>query len=164
MSPALLALAWAALILAAAAHRRPPPARVQALRSGGSRALLARSSVLNTPERAQSSRRSARRLTRFAEVVGARLLGRGGRPVAPGEARRLGAALLFGALFLPVLPLAGPPGALAVWAAPGVRARRVERRRLAALAADLPDVVDLLVLAVGAGLTVPLAVVSVARR
>jgi tight adherence protein C len=35
---------------------------------------------------------------------------------------------------------------------------------LAAVTADLPDVVDLLVLAVGAGLTVPLAVSSVARR
>jgi len=42
--------------------------------------------------------------------------------------------------------------------------RRDEHRRLAALAADVPDVVDLLVLAVGAGLTVPLAVAAVARR
>ena len=42
--------------------------------------------------------------------------------------------------------------------------RRDEHRRLAALAADFPDVVDLLVLAVGAGLTVPLAVAAVARR
>jgi tight adherence protein C len=45
-----------------------------------------------------------------------------------------------------------------------VRARASERRRLAALAAGLPDVVDLLALAVGAGLTVPLAVAAVARR
>ena len=100
----------------------------------------------------------------MADAVGARLLGRGGRPVAPADARRLGAAVLFGTCFLPVLPLAGPPAALVAWAAPGVKARRVERRRLAALAADLPDVVDLLVLAVGAGLTVPLAVAGVARR
>jgi tight adherence protein C len=35
---------------------------------------------------------------------------------------------------------------------------------MAAVAADLPDVVDLLVLAVGAGLTVPLALAAVARR
>ena len=35
---------------------------------------------------------------------------------------------------------------------------------MAALAAGLPDVVDLFVLAVGAGLTVPLAVAAVARR
>ncbi|MBV8986122.1 MAG: type II secretion system F family protein [Acidimicrobiia bacterium] len=44
------------------------------------------------------------------------------------------------------------------------RARREERRRLAALAADLPDVVDLFVLAVGAGLILPLAVATVSRR
>ena len=47
---------------------------------------------------------------------------------------------------------------------PGLQARREERRRLAALAADLPDVVDLFVLAVGAGLTVALAVTMVSRR
>jgi tight adherence protein C len=47
---------------------------------------------------------------------------------------------------------------------PGLSARRRHRRRLAAVAADLPDVVDLLVLAVGAGLTVRLAVAAVARR
>jgi tight adherence protein C len=42
--------------------------------------------------------------------------------------------------------------------------RRDERRRSAAFVADLPEVVDLLVLAVGAGLTVPLAVAAVATR
>ena len=45
-----------------------------------------------------------------------------------------------------------------------LRLRREERCRLAALAADVPDVVDLFVLAVGAGLTVPLAVATVGRR
>jgi len=43
-------------------------------------------------------------------------------------------------------------------------ARCRRRRHLAAIASDLPDVVDLLVLAVGAGLTVRLAVAAVARR
>jgi tight adherence protein C len=42
--------------------------------------------------------------------------------------------------------------------------RRARRRRAAALAAEVPDLVDLLVLAVGAGLTVSLAVAAVARR
>ena len=41
---------------------------------------------------------------------------------------------------------------------------RRRRRREAALAADLPEVVDLLAVAVGAGLTVPLAVAAVGRR
>jgi tight adherence protein C len=50
------------------------------------------------------------------------------------------------------------------WIYPALRAARAERRRLAALAADLPDVVDLLVLGVGAGLTVPLALEAVGRR
>jgi tight adherence protein C len=47
---------------------------------------------------------------------------------------------------------------------PWVVRRRNARRRAAALAADLPEVVDLLVLAVSAGLTVPLAVAAVALR
>jgi tight adherence protein C len=50
------------------------------------------------------------------------------------------------------------------WCLPVLRSRRGRRRRLAAIARDLPDVVDLLVLAVGAGLTVRLAVAAVARR
>ena len=86
------------------------------------------------------------------------------RPADPITSRRLGRALLAGAAALPVLPPVAPALALVVWAAPGMKAKRRERRRVAALAADLPDVVDLLVLAVGAGLTVPLAVRSVARR
>ena len=150
MSPALLAAAWAGVVVAWAARYRPPPSRLRLLRA---------------EQRAMTLAPSRRRpLTAAAEAVGGRLLGRGARPVSPADARRLGRALLFGALFLPVLPLAAPPAAAAAWAAPGVAARRGERRRLAALAADLPDVVDLLVLAVGAGLTVPLAVAAVARR
>jgi tight adherence protein C len=45
-----------------------------------------------------------------------------------------------------------------------VCSRRDARRRRAQLGRELPDAVDLLVLAVGAGLTVPLAVAAVARR
>ena len=161
MSAALLGLAWMALTVAAAARRRPPPPRVLTL-LGDTPPFQARPLVLHTHERNQNGRGGP--LSRLAGAVGARLLGCGRRPVAPADARRLGAAVLFGACFLPVLPLAGPPAALVAWAAPVVRARRAERRRLAALAADLPDVVDLLVLAVGAGLTVPLAVAGVARR
>jgi tight adherence protein C len=48
--------------------------------------------------------------------------------------------------------------------APALRAARAEKRRLEAIAADLPDVVDLLVLGVGAGLTVHLAVAAVGQR
>jgi tight adherence protein C len=104
--------------------------------------------------------------------VGGAVLRRARRPVDPTidpavdpvVARRLGTAILAGLAFLPVLAPAAVPAGLVAWALPGVKARRAERRRLAALAADLPDVVDLLVLAVGSGLTVHLAVRNVARR
>jgi tight adherence protein C len=45
-----------------------------------------------------------------------------------------------------------------------VRARRNERARAARLVAELAEVVDLFVLAVGAGLTVRLATIAVAQR
>jgi tight adherence protein C len=72
--------------------------------------------------------------------------------------------LLGGAAFVPVMPAAAPVAALCGWYWPVLRVRRDERRRLAALAADVPDVVDLFVLVIGAGLTVALAVDTVARR
>jgi tight adherence protein C len=84
--------------------------------------------------------------------------------VAPLTARRLGTALLVAVPLLPVFPPAALGAALAGWMGPALRAARERKRRLAAIAADLPDTVDLLVLAVGAGLTVPLAVDAVGRR
>ena len=88
-----------------------------------------------------------------------------GRPADPATSRRLGHGRPRRRR-RPARPARRrrPPWRLVAWAAPGHAGQRRERRRLAALAADLPDVVDLLVLAVGAGLTVPLAVRSVARR
>jgi tight adherence protein C len=81
-----------------------------------------------------------------------------------GDARRLGRALLAGAVALPVLPVAAPGLAMAVWGAPALSMRRARRARAEAVLRSLPEVVDLLHLAVGAGLTVPLAVEAVARR
>jgi tight adherence protein C len=100
----------------------------------------------------------------LVERLGVAVLRRLGRPATSPDGSRLGAALVAGALAVPVLPLAAVPLAVTAWALPGLSARRRHRRRLAAVAADLPDVVDLLVLAVGAGLTVRLAVAAVARR
>jgi len=77
-------------------------------------------------------------------------------------ARRVGSAVLAGCVLLPVFPPAAIGGAILGYGLPSMRAARAEKRRLAALAADLPDVVDLLVLAVGAGLTVGLAVSELA--
>jgi tight adherence protein C len=69
-----------------------------------------------------------------------------------------------GAATLVFVRAAAPVVALGVWALPVLRSRRRERRRVAALTVDLPEVVDLLVLAVGAGLTVPFAIAAVARH
>jgi tight adherence protein C len=141
----MLPAAWAAVVTAAAWRRRPAPARVRRL-------LL--------------TRRQERAPARVApsERVGAAVLRLARRPTDPVMARRAGAALLAAAPLLLVLPAAAPGAALAGWFWPTVRARREVRRRKAALAAGLPDVVDLFALAVGAGLTVPLAVAAVARR
>jgi tight adherence protein C len=79
-------------------------------------------------------------------------------------ARRVGTAAVLVLATAPVLAAAAPLAGLLGWCWPAVRMRRDERRRLAVLAADVPDVVDLFVLVVGAGLTVPLAVANVGRR
>src|SRR4029077_14065424 len=75
-----------------------------------------------------------------------------------------GTAVVLVLVTAPVLAAAVPLAGLVGWCWPTVQARRADRRRLAAYAADLPDVVDLFLLAVGAGLTVPLAVATVSRR
>lgn len=137
-------LAWGAIVLAGPWRPRPAPRRVRAL-------LNARLPRPQTP-------------SSLVEHVGTAVLHVCRRPNDPLLARRIGGAALFAVAAAPVLPAAVPVTALLGWCLPTVRARREERRRLAALAADLPDVVDLFVLAVGAGLTVPLAVATVSRR
>jgi tight adherence protein C len=145
----LLPAVWAAVVVALAWSRRPAPARLRTL----PRAADAEAWPKPPP---------------LTERLGAWVLtaiGRGrAAPARPIVARDVGRALLAAVAFLPVLPAASAPAALVAWALPGVVARRAERRRLAAMAADLPDVVDLLVLAVGAGLTVHLAVARVTAR
>jgi tight adherence protein C len=156
MNPAtLVSMAWMALVVLGGWRYRPRPRRIQALRVDhpAGRGPRAGPAV-------------AHFLDRAADAVGAAVLHRV-RPAPDLDltlARRLGRALLAGAAALPLLPPMAPALALVFWAAPGMKAKRRERRREAALAADLPDVVDLLVLAVGAGLTVALAVRAVARR
>jgi tight adherence protein C len=109
-------------------------------------------------------RRRDRAAAPFVERLGAAVLRLCRRPADPLLARRIGMAAVLALATAPVLAAAAPVSALVGWAWPTVRARSDERRRLAALAADLPDVVDLFVLAVGAGLTVALAVAIVSRR
>jgi tight adherence protein C len=152
VSPAIVFLAWTGLGLVAGWRHRPAPARLRSLTSAA-------------PENAPGPRPGpGAALGAVLERLGAVVLRRLGRVPVPGDARRLGSALVVAALALPVLPPAAVPAGLVVWALPALSGRRRERRRLARIAADLPDVVDLLVLAVGAGLTVRLAVAAVARR
>ena len=155
----LVVVGWTTVVLGWAWRRRPAPPRLRAVTRGG--AAVAPPTAMGGHQRGVPVRE---RLGRLAEAVGAAVARRTHRPVGPAVARRLGTAILTGVALLPVLAVASIPAGLVVWAVPGVRARRRESQRLAALAADLPDVVDLLVLAVGSGLTVNLAVRNVADR
>jgi tight adherence protein C len=88
----------------------------------------------------------------------------GSQPARSPAVRRLGGGALAVAVALVVWPPLAPAAGVAAWAAPIWRARR--RRAVAAEATgrSLPEVVDLFAVAVGAGLTVPLAVAAVAPR
>jgi tight adherence protein C len=136
--------AWAAAVVAGSWSRRPAPRRVRRLVG-----VHRHNDVHRTP---------------FVERLGRAVLRVCRRPDDPVLARRAGTAAVLVLATAPVLAAAAPLAGLVGWCWPTVQVRRAERRRLAALAADLPDVVDLFVLAVGAGLTVPLAVATVSRR
>ena len=101
----------------------------------------------------------------LVETLGRIVLHRLGRPAGHSEARRMGWALVSG---LAASILAGPllglaVGALATWA-PSARDGQRSRRRMGLMAGDLPEVVDLLALALSAGLNVSLAVAGVGSR
>jgi tight adherence protein C len=175
---ALLGLAWALLALAASRRWWPSPAsaRARALAPAhATGAAHARGAAAGRPRGPRGPRPHPRprpTVATVAEGLGAALVRRArpphlrhqAAPVDPVLARRVGGAVLAAAAVLPVAPAAAPSAALVAWAAPPVRARRAERRRLAELEAGLPEVVDLLGLAVGAGLGVAQAVAAVARR
>jgi tight adherence protein C len=139
-SPLLAALTAAGAVLVAAAAARPAPARVGALVTG-----------------ARRPRSRPDPLVALGRVA----LGRGADAAA---ARRLGRALVLAVLALPLVPPAAPAVGLLAWSTPALAARRRRRRFEAAVVGELPEVVDLLVLVVGGGATVPLALASVAPR
>jgi len=154
MTPAALAVGWGVVVVSLAWRFRPAPHRVRAL-------------VAEAPG-GEPRVDGARPNPGVVESLGRWLLRRvrpSRAPTAtPLTARRIGLAVMAAVACLPVVPVAAGPAALVAWAAPAVASRRAERRRLAAIAADLPDVVDLLVLGVGSGLTVHLAVARVTAR
>ena len=139
-----LPAAWAAAFVLGSRRWRPAPHRVRAL--------------------VRTRRCAVDQRMPFVERMGAAVLRVCRRPDDALLARRVGTATVLVLVTVPVLAAAAPIAGVIGWCWPTVRARRDEHRRLAALAADVPDVVDLFVLAVGAGLTVPLAVATVGRR
>lgn len=86
------------------------------------------------------------------------------REPAQAAARRAGAVALAAAATAATLPVLTPAVVFGGWAWPRLRERREERRRLARVEAGLPEVVDLLALAVGAGANVSHAVAAAGRR
>lgn len=158
----LVPAAWAVVVVGAATRWRPAPERIRALpaRSGPAHAGEPAGDGAVPPQHAGLRTTVAG----LAERLGAGVLRLAHQPASAPRARRLGTAVVAAAALVPILPLASPVAAVVAWGLPSILGARVERRRMAALAADLPDVVDLLVLAVGAGLTVGLAVAHVARR
>jgi tight adherence protein C len=90
------------------------------------------------------------------------------RPPSPSLDRRLAVAVASGATVTLLSPVGGPVGGavagVVVWVALRSRARAVVRRREHILADEAPDLAELFRIAVGAGLTVHLAVETVAPR
>lgn len=143
----VLGTAWGALVAAVAWHCRPAPVRVRSL-------------GVRRPADGRGSGRAAG----LSAALGALATRALRRPVPPAVAGRAALAALAIAVWLPLAPPLGLASAVAVLAVPVVRARRARRRREARVRRSLPEVTDLLVVAVGAGLTVHLAVAAVARR
>ena len=154
----LLAVAWAAVAFGAMARRRPPPKRarqfgvVPAVPAGSVR----RRGVLSTSTVAGVGRVTLRL------VPSRRAQRRGARDDA--FAQRVGGSVLAGLAALVLAPAAAPLAAGVAWFAPVVLDRRRIRRKQRAVLDGLPEIVDLLGVAVGTGLIVGQALEAVSRR
>ena len=138
-----LGSAWAFLVLVASRRHRPAPARLR---------------QLAPPHRRRRGHSTSDPLT----ALGTAVLRVARRP--PTNARQVGVAALATAATLVVAPPLAPASLLAAWAIPRHRARASATRRLRQVDDSLPDAVDLLMLAVGAGCNVRLAVAATGRR
>lgn len=146
----LLGAGWGALLVAGMWPRRPLAVRAHAGR-----------------RRLEERRRPRRGPAQLIGRTMLRLWARARRPGAEAPAidpTRLGRSLLAAIAVLVLSPLLAVAVGLLVWALPALGLGRARRTREYAIRRDLPEVVDLLALAVGAGLTVPLALDAVARR
>lgn len=172
----LLGPAWAMAVLVLAFRWRPAPTRVRALDGGPE--IQASSGIASPwgeidaehhPRPAQSaleaglSSISASGLGLWTRA-GTAILRACGKPPNPLLASRLGGAAMAVILIGPLSPVGGLAAALVGWAYPGIGAGRRQHRLSASMAADIPEIVDLLALSVGAGLTVSMAVDAVGRR
>lgn len=142
MTAVLLGWSWAVLAVAVAVRLRPVPARRPGAGAG-----------------------TARPTGPVTRRVGAAVLRRCGRTdPEPLLADRVGTAAVAALTLAPLRPIAALPAAAVGWALPALRVRRVQRQRQVAIDASLPEVVDLLVLATGAGLGIRQALAAVAVR
>ena len=147
---ALLGASWATLVLSAIWPQRPPP-----------RAARARLPDLT---RSRPGTIGAERLGGLVLAVLGCCGTWGPRAAARADPGRLGRVLVVGAPIAVLHPVLGASIAALLWASPALRERRARRERVGCIRRELPEAVDLLALAVGAGLTVPLALDAVARR
>ena len=143
MSTWLLGILWAGVVAAPAWTVRPAPARARALAPAATRQRRERTRPVS--------------MSSIGRSVRARL----GRRPDPDADRHLAWALLVALVVLPLSPLLAPVGAAAAWAAGVWRARQRRRAHADLVRRGLPEVVDLFVVAIGAGLTVPLALRAV---
>jgi tight adherence protein C len=142
-----LGAAWGGVAVLVVLPARPGPRRVRSVLPGGER------------------RPRPRPLASLLEAAGRLVLRVAHRPpVGPERARLVGATAVAALGALALAPVLAPAVVIAGWAYPSVQARRAERHRLGRLEADLPQAVDLIALAVGAGLNVSLAVAAAGRR
>jgi tight adherence protein C len=148
---------WMAFVATGTFVARPMPSRAADLRA-------AAHTRTTSTARQRTRLRVSERLGTAAIRLAQRASARPPTPVAPELARRAGGVILAALAPLPVLPLASVPAGAIAWALPAVAARRRRARAHAAIASDMPEVVDLLLLGVGAGLSVRQALEAVARR
>ncbi len=148
MTAAVIGAAWGVLVVLGAWTRRPTAPR------------------LPDPDQAEGrrSRRQRLRPSIAAQSLGSLLTGVLGRPPDPVQDRMLGWATLAGLVALVLGPWWWAPlGSAAVVGVHRFRVRQARRRDQDRVADELPDVVDLFVLAAGAGMNVALSVEAVSR-
>ncbi len=147
MTALLLGAAWGSLVLAAAWRRRPTRERV--------------SELVGVPSPKDARRGQA--LPLAAERLGRCLASLVRRPPDVARDRMVGTAALAGVAAAVMSPWWSVLAVAAVTGAGKIMARRRRAKDLDRVVDELPEVVDLFVLAAGSGLNVALAVQAVAR-